>query len=147
MGRATLDALRQLLRSRPYSIVHAVINPDTTDLMVDSARFLLDEGVRYVGFGLNHEAAWTRLTWPCWRSTATRPAPCCPSWKTWPASACWPGRSDGVWERARYSSPLAAQSTTATYSSRLVGSMVTSGTSASSTSSGWGPNRTTRPLP
>lgn len=55
----TLDALQRLLKVRPYSMVHAVINPDTAGLMVDSARFLLDEGVRYVSFSLNHEAAWS----------------------------------------------------------------------------------------
>jgi len=55
----TLDALRRLLKVRPYSMVHAVINPDTANRMVDSASFLLDEGVRYVSFSLNHAAAWT----------------------------------------------------------------------------------------
>jgi uncharacterized protein len=56
---ATLDALRRLLVARPYSMVHAVINPDTAGRMVDSASFLLDEGVRYVSFSLNHAAAWS----------------------------------------------------------------------------------------
>ncbi|MFH1465011.1 MAG: radical SAM protein [Pseudomonadota bacterium] len=55
----TLDALRRLLKVRPYSLVHAVVNPDTAPLMAESAAFLLDEGVRYLSFSLNFAAPWT----------------------------------------------------------------------------------------
>ncbi|MBN2578497.1 MAG: radical SAM protein [Pirellulales bacterium] len=62
-GRPTFDRaypkFRRLLDARPYSSVFATVNPDTVEYLVDSVRFLIGEGCRYVILSLNYEAAWT----------------------------------------------------------------------------------------